>query len=217
MPFVCVNPPKIPQQLHVLNPSLLQQTNINKETCNSTIQNKGKNPGHRRVWEVNLWEKPRTGLMRGYLIYNLGNCWKPQAQHQRRKKVRVRKSRSRSKWGRGERKQKCRVFQHRKRGTGIILTHCYSAGFCRAFAQPHLENTLFQGKKGSISCLSPLRRGLSHYPALVHSAPSHSPEHSSEHFSLTCTRLNKISPDFFPTGCLWTAPHQSSQLFRALF
>lgn len=45
----------------------------------------------------------RTGLVKGWLIYSVGNCCKPQAQDQRRKKVRVRKNRSSSKWGRGER------------------------------------------------------------------------------------------------------------------
>lgn len=47
----------------------------------------------------------RTGLMRGWLIYSVGNCCKPQAQHQRRKKVRVRKNRSSSKLGRVKEKE----------------------------------------------------------------------------------------------------------------
>lgn len=47
----------------------------------------------------------RTGLVRGRLIYSVGNCCEPQAQHQRRKKVRVRRNRSSSKLGRVKRKK----------------------------------------------------------------------------------------------------------------
>lgn len=47
--------------------------------------------------------------MKGWLIYSVGNCCKPQAQHQRIKKVRVRKNRSSSKLGRVKREQEERL------------------------------------------------------------------------------------------------------------
>lgn len=120
-------------------------------------------------------ESRRTGLMKGWLIYSVGNCCKPQAQHQRRKKVRVRKNRSSSKWGRGEREkaeiQNLSALKARQRHySDALLFSWILQSLCTTTSR---KQTFPWGKKGPISCFSSLRASP-HYPALVHSARSHS-------------------------------------------
>lgn len=83
--------------------------------------------------------------MRGWLIYSVGNCCKPRAQHQRRKKVRVRKNRSSSKLGRVKRKKaeietlSSRLSATERNAEALFQRIAIQLASAEAFADAHLE------------------------------------------------------------------------------
>ena len=126
----------------------------------------------------------RTGLMSRRLIYSVGNCCKPQAQHQRRKKVRVRRNRSSSKLGRVKRKKaemqtlSSRLSATERNAEALFQRIAIQRASAEAFADAHPETqTLRRGNKGPIGCFSPLRASP-HYTAPAHSAPPWQPQQS---------------------------------------